>query len=262
MGKMKKGFTLVELLVVISIIGILAGIVLVGLRTMRAKAKDTQRKTDLAGISRALEGYAMENGEKFPVSNSDPNNCDSFWSNNSESLDSASCANKKLVAGGFISSGSMPLDKWPTTDIYRRYAYISPGETYALVAKLEQRQDSFYILSQKGAEEVVATAGNPQFNSTPPGNLVSVYKQSDGSHRLSWNPTDPAKTLAYYVMISSSKFNGIFWESQWDRVVTRDTSYTTTKIFSGYFANVSVYPVAYSRVINYSSYATYLGIAP
>ena len=51
----KKGFTLVELMVVIAVIGILAGVALVSLNTSRAKARDVQRKTNIASVQRALE---------------------------------------------------------------------------------------------------------------------------------------------------------------------------------------------------------------
>jgi prepilin-type N-terminal cleavage/methylation domain-containing protein len=53
----KKGFTLVELLVVISIIGLLATIVMVSLGSARTKARDTRRKVDLEQIVLALEMY-------------------------------------------------------------------------------------------------------------------------------------------------------------------------------------------------------------
>lgn len=52
-----RGFTLVELLVVISIIAILTGIIVTNLTSSRAKARDAKRVSDLGQIQLAIELY-------------------------------------------------------------------------------------------------------------------------------------------------------------------------------------------------------------
>jgi len=63
--KKQKGFTLIEILVVVSIIGILASIVLIGVNDARQKARDARRVSDLYQISQAIEMYNNATG-KYP----------------------------------------------------------------------------------------------------------------------------------------------------------------------------------------------------
>lgn len=60
--KAQKGFTIIELLIVIAIIAILAGLVLNNFQGAQAKARDTQRVTDVNNIHSKLEEYYNENG--------------------------------------------------------------------------------------------------------------------------------------------------------------------------------------------------------
>jgi len=57
MKKTQKGFTIVELLIVIVVIGILAALVLNAFSGVQAKARDTKRQTDVRAISSQLEAY-------------------------------------------------------------------------------------------------------------------------------------------------------------------------------------------------------------
>ena len=55
------GFTLVELLIIIAIIGILAAIVLVSLNSARQKGRDAKRIADVRQIMTALQLYFQDN---------------------------------------------------------------------------------------------------------------------------------------------------------------------------------------------------------
>lgn len=56
----RSGFTVVELLVVIVVIGILATIVLVSYNRAQAQARDTKRVADLEAISDAITAYRLK----------------------------------------------------------------------------------------------------------------------------------------------------------------------------------------------------------
>lgn len=63
-----RGFTLIEVLVVIAIIGILAAMVLASLNGSRTAARDSVRISDMRQIQSALELYANEHGYLYPTS--------------------------------------------------------------------------------------------------------------------------------------------------------------------------------------------------
>ena len=62
---LKKGFTLVELLVVISILGILVTIVLNGLGTARNKAKDEALELEINQLVKAVRSYTILEDERL-----------------------------------------------------------------------------------------------------------------------------------------------------------------------------------------------------
>lgn len=59
--KQKSGFTIVELLIVIVIIGILAGLVITTFVGIQQRARNSERQTDINSVSSQLEGYFAKN---------------------------------------------------------------------------------------------------------------------------------------------------------------------------------------------------------
>lgn len=58
----KKGFTIVELLIVIVVIGILAALVIVTFAGIQQRARNTERETDIKAIHGHLETFFADNG--------------------------------------------------------------------------------------------------------------------------------------------------------------------------------------------------------
>src|SRR5689334_7398487 len=59
--KRQGGFTLLELLIVIVIIGILALLIIPNITSAPKKARDTKRKTDLTTLRKGIEEYFVNN---------------------------------------------------------------------------------------------------------------------------------------------------------------------------------------------------------
>ncbi len=65
--KGQKGFTLIELMVVVVIIGILAAIAIPNFIAMQKRAKEASVKANMHTIDLALEDYAVTTGGVYPV---------------------------------------------------------------------------------------------------------------------------------------------------------------------------------------------------
>ena len=77
--KKKSGFTLIELMITISIIGILTLIIAVSFSSVQKDSRDQRRIADLKAIQNAAEQYYLLKGS-YPVNKTTP------WSVNSQTI--------------------------------------------------------------------------------------------------------------------------------------------------------------------------------
>ena len=61
-----RGFTIVELLIVIVVIGILAAITIVAFNGIQSRAKDTSTQNDIKNVQKLVEAYGAINSGQYP----------------------------------------------------------------------------------------------------------------------------------------------------------------------------------------------------
>jgi len=123
--KMEKGFTLIEMLAVIAIIGILTSIVYPDLSGSRERARDSERVTEISEIVLALELYY--------------NACRTYPSSlpaNPTTMTDGCPSGVNL--GSFLSS--IPVD--PLNSGTHVYTYAQGGGSFVVRASLEQNNSA------------------------------------------------------------------------------------------------------------------------
>lgn len=104
------GFTLIELMVVVAIIGILMAAGILAFSNAQRNARDAARIADMDAISKALEQYYADNNA-YPVLNADSNN-----------------ASVITVLGQYFPTGSPPDEVYST----RAYRVRSQANEYCV----------------------------------------------------------------------------------------------------------------------------------
>jgi type II secretion system protein G len=122
------GFTLIELMVAMAILGILATVGISSFRSSQIKTRDARRKSDLGQLQRALETYYNDHSS-YPLSND----------TGLIEIDEIS-----LSWGGELKDDNdtvymkeLPQDP----NVNPAYCYISDGSSYRLYAMLENSED-------------------------------------------------------------------------------------------------------------------------
>jgi len=120
-SNLNKGFTFVELLVVVTIIAVLTAVAVVSYTSTNKKARDTKRKADLQEIRSALEIVRTE--------------CGAYPSGDLYSL-GVVCDTTE-----YITAARMPHDPKDASN----YTYSSNGTTYSLCADMIENEDSYCV---------------------------------------------------------------------------------------------------------------------
>ena len=140
--KKQEGFTIVELLIVIVVIGILAALVIVTFSGIQQRARDTERKTDINAVQGHVEAFYAQNGY-YPTRThvNDP----TWRSTNTRGLDPAALADPSnaatqtlvgaAVAGSYayepVTTGGASCEADETTcAAYSLTATLETGGTY------------------------------------------------------------------------------------------------------------------------------------
>lgn len=127
------GFTLIELLVVMAIIGILTALGVGNFRSVRAKARDAKKKSDLSQIAKAVEAYYNDH-RQFPIG---------LWGKIICKQPNIPCdwGSEFSDDNGTIYSARLPKDS--RADYY--YVYIGAGPSFSMYAHLENDNDPSII---------------------------------------------------------------------------------------------------------------------
>lgn len=136
----QSGFTIVELLIVIVVIGILAALVVTTFSGVQRKARNTERETDIKAVHGQLEAYFADLGEGSYPQLAELNSA-TWRSTNMKGLDEGALKDPKGTASTFAAAstgttyGYVPTPNTCTTALkdcvaYTLTATLEGGGTY------------------------------------------------------------------------------------------------------------------------------------
>ena len=149
----QAGFTLLEMLVVISIIGILISMLLVNFQSSRERARDAARKADMRQIKSALRLY-YNDFQQYPANDG-----------SNRILGCGTGTGACTWGGSFEANGTqymnyLPIDPVNNGTYVFRYAQTDSGDGFELWSALENDSDED---ATKSVDRCAAAAGTNKY---------------------------------------------------------------------------------------------------
>jgi prepilin-type N-terminal cleavage/methylation domain-containing protein len=140
----QSGFSLIELLVIIAVIGILASIAIYSLSGAQRKARDSERKHNLTLFRTGLSGYYDGNNFVYPTT---------AGGAPVGSLSDAGIFSSNPNDNPIVPEQLSSLPDTPSSDAQFQYWYDAnqDGSEYLLYAQLEGKNNQWYWLDSSGS---------------------------------------------------------------------------------------------------------------
>jgi len=121
----KKAFTLIELLIVVAILGLLAGIIAPSIMKQFDGAKQDLTCNQMNSLSQALETFKLENG---------------VYPDTEEGLQALvanpDASKYPTYSGSYVGKGKLPKDSWSGT-----FQYVNTGNNFDIISLGADRRE-------------------------------------------------------------------------------------------------------------------------
>lgn len=131
----KKGFTMIELLLVLALIASMAGFIFIRLTGAQSGARDAQRKSDIRQYQNAIEIWSNRNGGQYP--NGNPTISAVSLCSSGGALSGVRCSDDPRASQGGTSY---------------RYNTDASRSRYVLWSILEKNNELYYVCSSGVAQ--------------------------------------------------------------------------------------------------------------